>query len=225
MEISIEAKGIPLLDWDAPFTFRKFKARHIMHPHPVCLPVVVSLKHAVDVLQTNTHSGFPVINARGQFIGLILRSQVISMIKSQAFQIGDQIGARNRYRNMSVDDFLADYPRYPTISEVLRGGNVPINDPSLFLNLEPYLNPSPFVVRDESSLSRAFRLFRTMGLRHLVIVNLHNEVVGIITRKDLVHIDNQQVRGRERVLETTPFSDFESDRSYGSDRPNFSDGD
>ena len=97
LEIAIEAKaktgvwcrfyfsrlffqGIPLLGWDAPFTFRKFKARHVMRANPVCLPVVVSLQQVVEILRSNDHNGFPVINARGQFIGLILRSQVISMI-------------------------------------------------------------------------------------------------------------------------------------------------
>lgn len=69
------------MGWDAPFTFRKFKARHVMRANPVCLPVVVSLHQVVDILHSNDHNGFPVINARGQFIGLILRSQVISMIK------------------------------------------------------------------------------------------------------------------------------------------------
>jgi len=212
MEIAIEAKGIPLLGWDAPFTFRKFKARHVMKANPVCLPMVVSLQKAVEVLQTNGHNGFPVINARGQFVGLILRSQVISIIKAQAFQVGDQIGARNRYRHLPNDAFLADYPRYPSISEVLQKASINVADPTLFLNLEPYLNPSPFVMRDESSLSRAFRLFRTMGLRHLVIVNVHNEVVGIITRKDLVHLDQQLVRGRERGAETFGES---SDSEFG----------
>lgn len=214
LESSIEAKGIPLLEWDAPFTYRKFKARHVMKTNPVCLPVIVSVNELVEVLQSNNYNGFPVINARGQFIGLILRSQLVSMIKAKDFQIGDQIG-RNRYRHLSLDEFLADYPRYPTIGDVLSSEGIVLDDPNLFMNLEPYLNPSPFVMRDESSLSRAFRLFRTMGLRHLVIVNVHNEVVGIITRKDLVHLDYQKVRGRERGV---PYSD-DSDRSYINSEP------
>ncbi|XP_042197047.1 H(+)/Cl(-) exchange transporter 7 isoform X2 [Callorhinchus milii] len=37
----------------------------------------------------------------------------------------------------------------------------------------------------EASLPRAFRLFRALGLRHLVICNGSNKVIGIVTRKDL----------------------------------------
>ena len=33
------------------------------------------------------------------------------------------------------------------------------------------------------SVERTFILFRTMGLRHLPVVNEYNEVVGMITRK------------------------------------------
>ncbi len=145
-----------------------------MRANPVCLPVVVSLQQVVEILRSNDHNGFPVINARGQFIGLILRSQVISMIKVEqgrdcfcfflkcvfffleqvkAFQVGDQIGARNRYRHLPLDAFLADYPRYPSIQDVLsKDTSIDVGNSSLFLNLEPYLNPSPFVMRDESRL-------------------------------------------------------------------------
>lgn len=76
-------------------------------------------------------------------------------LKVKAFQVGDQIGARNRYRHLPLDAFLADYPRYPSVREVLsKDPSIDAADPSLFLNLEPYLNPSPFVMRDESRCVR-----------------------------------------------------------------------
>lgn len=73
-----------------------------------------------------------------------------------------------------------------------------------WVDLRPYMNPTPYLVFEKrygvnngiiflffsnllpcvslssSSLSRIFRLFRTMGLRHLPIVNSHNQVgVGV----------------------------------------------
>jgi len=41
-------------------------------------------------------------------------------------------------------------------------------------------------VDKDYSLYRTYVIFRTLGLRHLVVVNVHNHVVGIITRKDLL---------------------------------------
>lgn len=38
------------------------------------------------------------------------------------------------------------------------------------------MNPSPFTVSPNSSVSQVFNLFRTMGLRHLPVVNAVGEV-------------------------------------------------
>lgn len=37
-----------------------------------------------------------------------------------------------------------------------------------------------------SFLQRTYRLYRTLGLRFLCVVNHNNQVVGIITREDLL---------------------------------------
>ncbi|KAI0211782.1 hypothetical protein LSAT2_003353 [Lamellibrachia satsuma] len=56
----------------------------------------------------------------------------------------------------------------------------------LYINLEPYVNQSAVCVQDKFSLHRAYMISTTLGLRHLTVVNHKNEVVGIITRKDLM---------------------------------------
>lgn len=47
-----------------------------------------------------------------------------------------------------------------------------------------------------SSLYRIHKLFRALGLRHLTVVNDQNEVVGMITRKDLVVFRSHSRFGR-----------------------------
>ena len=37
------------------------------------------------------------------------------------------------------------------------------------MDLRPFMQRNPFVVQADASLSRAYRLFRTMGLRHLFV--------------------------------------------------------
>jgi len=55
-----------------------------------------------------------------------------------------------------------------------------------FLLQEPYVNRSAARIDEDFSLHRTYIVFRTLGLRHLTVVDTANRVVGIITRKDLM---------------------------------------
>jgi signal-transduction protein with cAMP-binding, CBS, and nucleotidyltransferase domain len=55
-----------------------------------------------------------------------------------------------------------------------------------FIDLAPYINTSATAVQQTYSLDRTYILFRSLGLRHLVVVDQHNRPTGIITRKDLM---------------------------------------
>ncbi|KOB72396.1 putative Chloride channel protein 7 [Operophtera brumata] len=48
-----------------------------------------------------------------------------------------------------------------------------------------HARPASYTLPHRASLPRMFRLFRALGLRHLPIVNDVNEVVGMVTRKDI----------------------------------------
>ena len=51
------------------------------------------------------------------------------------------------------------------------------------------------------SLERAYIMFRTMGLRHMLVVDEHNRVKGIVTRKDLLgfRLDEAVSKALKRV--------------------------
>jgi len=55
-----------------------------------------------------------------------------------------------------------------------------------WVNLSPYVDMSSYSVPETFSLERSYNLFRTMGLRHITVVNKYNNVVGMISRKDLL---------------------------------------
>ena len=56
------------------------------------------------------------------------------------------------------------------------------------LDLRPVVNSSSYSVRDSMSILRAYNLFRTMGCRNMIVVDVGNKVVGMLTRNDLVDI-------------------------------------
>lgn len=39
-----------------------------------------------------------------------------------------------------------------------------------FVDVSPYMNLHPYTVHEEMSLPRVFNLFRTMGLRHIIVL-------------------------------------------------------
>ena len=60
------------------------------------------------------------------------------------------------------------------------------NNENFIINIRPYMNSGPYVVYLNSKLSKVFRLYRAMGLRHLPVIDEDNYVVGMLTRKELM---------------------------------------
>jgi hypothetical protein len=63
---------------------------------------------------------------------------------------------------------------------------------NIYVDLEAFINISTPKVDRDYSLYRTYVIFRTLGLRHLVVVDVNNRVVGIITRKDLMQFRMQE---------------------------------
>ena len=55
------------------------------------------------------------------------------------------------------------------------------------LDLTAYVNTSAVTVLEYFSIERAYLIFRSMGLRHLTVVDDQNRVKGIVTRKVLLY--------------------------------------
>ena len=55
----------------------------------------------------------------------------------------------------------------------------------VYINLQPLMDAWPYVVFEGASLSRVYRLYRGLGVRHLPVINTDNVVVGILSRKEL----------------------------------------
>ena len=63
---------------------------------------------------------------------------------------------------------------------------VPAQRLAAVVDLAPYMDEHPLAVHSSFSLAKVHTLFRTLGLRHLVVTNTDNTVYGIVTRKELV---------------------------------------
>lgn len=112
-------------------------------------------------------------------------------------------------------DFERHYPRYPDVSAMVLSEE----ERDMYIDLRPYMDPSPVTVHVHAPISRAFRIFKGLGLRHLIAINDCSDVVGLVTRHELAtealneHLDRVQ---REQD-EADDDAKHDSDEDGGND--------
>ncbi|XP_040315408.1 H(+)/Cl(-) exchange transporter 7 isoform X2 [Herpailurus yagouaroundi] len=185
-DMHIQLQSVPFLHWEAPVTSHSLTAREVMSTPVVCLRRREKVGVIVDILSNtaSNHNGFPVVELAddsqpARLQGLILRSQLIVLLKHKVFVERSNMGLVRR--RLRLKDFRDAYPRFPPIQSI----HVSQDERECTMDLSEFMNPSPYTVPQEASLPRVFKLFRALGLRHLVVVDNCNQVVGLVTRKDL----------------------------------------
>ena len=185
-DIHIQLAGVPLLAWEPPPLSATTYASEVMSHPVVTLSPIEKVGHLVDVLKSTTHNGFPVVEHSADLIqkktfgkmrGLILRSELIVLLQHKIFS--ELYGEWEGKVDMSL--FRMAYPRYPDISRIY----VSTTEREYHVDLRPIMNTTPKAILHSTSMPQMFHLFRALGLRHLLVVNDDNEVVGMVTRKDL----------------------------------------
>mgnify|MGYP000250065395 CR=1 FL=1 len=79
----------------------------------------------------------------------------------------------------SVTEADADSSRYQG------AGPQPLDDDD-YVDLQPLLNRQIYLVDEGMAASKVYSLFRTLGLRHIYVIQRPAQVMGIISRKDLL---------------------------------------
>ncbi|XP_011346366.1 H(+)/Cl(-) exchange transporter 7 [Ooceraea biroi] len=197
-DIHTQMAGIPLLPWEPPPLSNNIYASEIMSHPVVTLRTVENVGHIVELLKCVTFNGFPIvdppssdqgeINSYGRFRGLILRSQLIVLLKNKVFNEYEEFWEKP----LSIKMFRDEYPRYPTIEQIA----ITDDEKTYTIDLRHFMNPSPYTLQHSATLPRAFRLFRALGLRHVPVLNDTHEVIGIITRKDVARFRIWKHQGR-----------------------------
>lgn len=139
-DTQIAASEVPMLGWRVKRSKRCLKAMHIMSAPPVCICLREKVGVIVDILKKCTHNGFPVVEnvddeqQPGSLQGLILRSQLIIIIKHQYFEELE----RQWKPDISIETFRNEYPRYPSIETI----EVSDKKRNYTINLKMFMNRS-----------------------------------------------------------------------------------
>ncbi|KAH1074047.1 hypothetical protein J1N35_026375 [Gossypium stocksii] len=96
-------------------------------------------------------------------------------------------------RSLRLDSSLCLQHNFSEFAKPVSSKGISINDIHLslddlemYIDLEPFLNPSPYVVPEDMSLTKVYNIFRQLRLRHIFVVPRASRVIGVITRKDLL---------------------------------------
>ena len=190
--------AVPFLNFEPAANSANIAISEVASKPVVTLRVVEKVEKILDVVRNTEHSGFPVvddasgISTGGGLTGLLRRDQLFAIL------------ARCQFGHPNVDDSESDDELTPLITgKKLEVSDIILrpNELSQVIDLRPYMNPAPYCVLDRASLAKVFRLFRGLGLRHLCVINRRNEVVGMVTRKDLA------VWGQQEADHVLPVSD------------------
>ncbi len=145
-------------------------------------PVVkISLKpergEVRKILSSTSHNGFPVVDEDGHFLGMILRNQLILLLNRNCTWNG-----KKNVNEPSYFDFTNTL--HSKIGTIYKD----VGKDTDVINLDRFLNPAPVSVQTVTRLSRVYQLYRSMGIRHMPVVDKKNRVVGMLTRQEL-HTD------------------------------------
>lgn len=193
--------------------------KEVMSTPAVSLPVFGSVAEIAAKLTGNSHSAFPVTEPGSHgpaFRGTILRNHVMCILAREDLfvtmtpdegashvlprQESVQIDENNKQRYgilgpeelANLDDKLPKFQISATDTGDREAMVARLASPEYrdkFVNLSPYVDQSSYSVPETFSLERGYNLFRSMGLRHITVVDKFNAPVGMLSRKDLLHLN------------------------------------
>ncbi|KAM7174673.1 chloride channel protein C-like [Macrochelys suwanniensis] len=220
----LKLKGIPYLDSEPLASHRNkrlnlelFFARDVMEPCVRVLHLWENIASLAHLLASTSHGGFPVVykpkpDQAEVFLGTITRLELCMLLEHEhIFETETNHDSLSccpllLYQKITVEKL----PDPPQMTMLLNRYSTDPQYQQLFINLlhikqrsslsciqEPYINKSAVSVQAHFSLQRTYIIFRTLGLRHLTVVDLQNRVVGIITRKDLMSFQLEERLARQ----------------------------
>lgn len=171
-DLHIEIQGIPLLPWEPPEMSFSIKASEVMTCPVECLQTTENIQRLQLIINSPTsHNGYPVvIDADDESCPSHQDSDMKGFGRLKGFLLIKDI-------NAIIAKWQCDGCK------------------DMEVDLTPFMDRSPYSVQEDTSLPRMFKIFRGLGLRHLIVVNDYNQVVGIITRVNLARYRGEMHKG------------------------------
>ena len=178
------------MDEEPPAKFDVLTARDVMVRSVVVLREIERVGDLVAVLKRTQHNGFPIVDVGRHnrctfFAGLILRRQLLVLLRERVWELQ---GKKEWLPAVSCHRFVDSAFDAASTRKALSVQHLSPEDCEAHIDLRPFMDPSPYVVNELMPLRRVYRFFNEIGVRHLSVIDCREQVVGIITRKDILPV-------------------------------------
>jgi chloride channel 7 len=188
---TIKLKGIPFLEYQPSRVLNSFQAQDVMTRKFVSVGVVLKAEELLAVLENTDQYSLPVVDfypgengeraGTGALLGVTMRETLAVLLSNPSSFLGS--GA-SLAKPLTLKQLADAFPNYPSTAQAR--ARLTTSDLQREISLVPYMNRSPVIVHECGSLGQCYSLFRSLGIRHITVVDHRHHPVGIITRKDLL---------------------------------------
>ena len=215
----IKIRGAPFLEEPelAGPAGDKLRVNEVMAKTMITIKPRMRVRDLIGILASNDHGAFPVTENPPtkpgepfELHGTITRNRLLKMITHRiGFFDGnpesrpaDVYGYTTAKDRDDLLDKLKQIPfKSPHVAEVAASLSSVEMD-SAWIDVSRLMQRHPFITHADARVSRAYRIFRTMGLRHLYVTPDKPLVVGVMTRKDVIQENTSLTLGEkaERIM-------------------------
>jgi len=178
----------------------KLRVSEVMSDDLVTLEPIMRVSELLKVLMETNHGAYPVTDSppahsgeEFELHGSITRNLLLKMLLHRISFVDPRNpgSQKNLFSSPHERDELLEQLKQipfkvPTAREVAqRVAQADVD--TMCIDLRSFMQRHPFVMHGDARLSRAYRSFRTLGLRHMYVMPARPRVVGVLTRKDVIH--------------------------------------
>ncbi len=146
------------------------KAKDIMSSPPINIREDQTLQDAIKLLAEHRFSGVPVVNSAGKIMGIISDTDIIRY--SEKVKV---------VPNTNLSGWISPYADVSTLATMRKG-----MDTLHQTRVSDVMTKKVYVVNEEAEASDIARLMNRRNINRIPVVNSDNELVGIVTRADMV---------------------------------------
>ena len=163
----------------------------------VALPSCPSIRDIIYALTSCKHGVFPIFeegdlslssNRKRSLQGCIHRSFLVKLVKSSAGRDQKDMSTilEDRSKAIQMLNYLQEMPVKAGFGGDIGDFQITEEEMEVRVDLTPFMHRHPYLIVEDAPASRAYALLRDLGLRHIFVTPSKPQVVGLLSRKDLL---------------------------------------